>query len=188
MQHLREPGIAGRGKDWRNGARDDARAGNAGRAEHERGPDPERRARPLAGGDHEPQDQQRGRDRGRTDHVGRDSSRFICVADRPFFGPGYVARVMTFRRMRGPRQSIVFRELLYFRARPINFKREPKHDFSGQAVCSLRRADVALATATDAVHLLVHNRIVAARRASIGIGAARGSIRPRQRNMVRRLR
>src|SRR3984957_16658753 len=57
--------------------------------------------------------------------VGRDSSRFICAADRPFFGPGYVARVMTFRRMRGPRQSIVFRVLLYFRARPINFKQDP---------------------------------------------------------------
>ena len=41
---------------------------NAGGAEQKRGPDLGRRTRTLAGGDHEPQHQQRGCHRGRSDH------------------------------------------------------------------------------------------------------------------------
>src|SRR5262249_30349968 len=48
----------------------EAEQGNAGRAEKEGGPHPQHRPRPLVGGDHEPQEQQRRRYRGGADHGG----------------------------------------------------------------------------------------------------------------------
>ena len=63
VQGLRHPGVLGAGDDRGKWRARKAQQGNAGGAEEKRGPDLGGRTGPLAGGDHEPQYQQRGRDR-----------------------------------------------------------------------------------------------------------------------------
>src|SRR3569832_315101 len=68
MQHLREPGIVGRRQERRKGGANDAKDGNARSTEEEGRPHVGGRSRPFVGGDREPQDEQRRRNRRRSDN------------------------------------------------------------------------------------------------------------------------
>jgi hypothetical protein len=70
MQRLCHPGILGSAEDRGKRRARHAQQRNAGGTEQERGPDLGGRTRALVGGDHEPQHQQRGGDRGGADHGG----------------------------------------------------------------------------------------------------------------------